>query len=278
MGNIAYLRGQISGQTWSGNYYFAGMESKMGEFEFLLASNGNTYTIQKFMDSSVKGSYGYGMSGSKMLADTPNEKDCFKTDLDYIGTSHSWTGSFTNGLTMYVIDDVSTPAFCRQSSYVYSYQSGPQSSSEQGTCYENNQVSPGQYFESGTTQGLELIVAKNADSYYYLWWAIANDGEYNWTTTNPGTNNGYNPAPYTRLPPGDKLGYSSDQYVCYEFQSTDMENSCFERAPVGANIGSSMTCPSDQDNQDTYDGLVAVLSLVLINFITSIGTVYYLTF
>jgi len=164
MGNIAYLRGTISGQIWTGNYYFAGMESKMGVFSFKLSSDGNSYTIENFMDSSVKGSYGTDMSGTKLSSTPPNEKDCFKTDLDYIGTTHSWTGSFTNGLTMYVMDDVSTPAFCRQGSYVYSYEGGPQSSSELGTCYDNNQVSPGQYFESGTSQGNACISSFSCSS------------------------------------------------------------------------------------------------------------------
>ena len=75
---LGYMRGDITGDVWNGEYYMAGLEARHGTFNFTLATDGLSYS-GVFAESI---GYSFGMSGNKTSIPgyVPKDTDCFKTD------------------------------------------------------------------------------------------------------------------------------------------------------------------------------------------------------
>lgn len=208
-----------------------GIEAQRGTFSLTITpGTPNTYAASW---SQLPGTYTYTSTGSQSDTNEPTDPlECFKTDDDYVSLAkaHSFTGAF--GFLdnkKIALDD----GKMRRATYVYTWGEGNVADGyQQGPIYENNQVVPSQWYESGGTEGMELLVAKNATAFYYLWWWAARMSDFDITKGNSGNSgrsiNSIKSASYD--------GY--DEWNCLILTTASQEATCRQL---------TATCDEDDD-------------------------------
>jgi hypothetical protein len=75
---FGYLRGEVTGNEWQGEFFMAGIEARHGSFSFTLAADGMSYSGM-FTESA---GFSYSMGGDLVssLGAVPKDTDCFKSD------------------------------------------------------------------------------------------------------------------------------------------------------------------------------------------------------
>lgn len=244
--DTAYMRGTIDATTdvWTGNFYVQGIEAQRGTFSLTMTTGTpNTYAASW---TQLPGIFTYNSAGSQSDTNEPSKIDCFKTDDDYVSLAktHSFTGTLGFGANhKTALDDGNM----RRASYVYTWGEGNIADGYQlGPIYENNQVVPSQWYESGGTEGMELLVAKNATAFYYLWWWAARMSDFDitkGTTSNSGRSvNNQVSTSYD--------GY--DEWNCMIHSTTSAETTCLQ-----------LTTTCDEDDETEVTGTVSMAFTIL---------------
>lgn len=139
-------------------------------------------------------------SSSKTNSEKPENQFCFETDLSYLGKSHDFTGTYLNERgTFWNIDDQSQAVDnpYTLSSYNYVWNDGTPSNGSTngpfGDSFETHQVQSGIWYDGGNVnwEGIEIRVARNKDSYNYMWWFLSNMNSYDYSTFSKDSNAGY---------------------------------------------------------------------------------------
>lgn len=120
LSKFGYLRGQIRGDEWTGNYYLAGIEARHGTFSLSLAGDGLSYS--GLFSESV--GYSYAMGGNKLSTVVPKDTDCFKTDASLLTQSarltlYSYTSNaIATNIARYVYH-LSSYRLCKYILFIY---------------------------------------------------------------------------------------------------------------------------------------------------------------
>jgi hypothetical protein len=265
VGWTMYMRGNIVGNVWSGNYYMAGKGARRGTFEYTLTSDssGEYFTVTSFTDSQG-GNVPLTFPGSfqKTNGDTPEKQFCFETDLSYLGASHDFTGTYLNERgTFWNIDDKSQAAQdpYSLSSYNYVWNDGTPSNGSTngpfGDSFENHQVQSGIWYDGGNSgwEGIEIRVAKDANSWYYMWWFLSNMNSYDYSTFNKDSNAGYS----YNYRVGSSTYIDSSAYQCNQFDLAYEEALCNQRTSDTQYVGTSTTLCDQTDTKSLTSGALA---------------------
>lgn len=284
MSLAGYLRGTItvSGTNviWNGTYYWPGLDQRTGAFTYILTGNADTtFTVTSFVDGPL-GDIANGQTGSNVDSVVPTDQACFNTDVDYINTLHNYTGLWGNGYTVFNIEDQLDGTLI--AAYKYSYASDPDTpydSSNIGYKYATGHVVPGQYYEQGATQGIQMWVAKSATEYYYLWWGIDTMSAFD-ALCDPGNTCGQ--STYTIV--AATLQNPANEYNCLGLDTVAEENACFttSSSAVTTNVETaSSTCYHDSDDDTTNGNLAPMINgafaFSIINFVLIVLVLAWVT-
>lgn len=265
LSSLGYMRGKIVGNVWTGDYWLAGFEGRMGHFR--LALGGGLASYDGYLTENP-GRQNMTTSGTRTSSSMPTDMECFRTDSEYLvdGATYDLTGHYTQPAAdnehWYFIHDGTT----HTSSYTYTADSIPGTS--YGPVYLNGQVSLDNWYEAGLDEGIELIVAKNATTFYNLWWFAPRVSEVDYSTKeddNFGIFINYL-NPMSSSLSTDDLTDLAESSNCYILWTEDMEEDCFESG-------------SDDDNEDhdlIIEMLGAVLAFSLIGLLMLGGVIYLL--
>ncbi|RYG63409.1 hypothetical protein EON64_16010, partial [archaeon] len=113
-------------------------------------------------------------------------------------------------------------------SYVYTYpDSGVISpGTGYGPTFWNGQVWAFNWYETGSDQGIEITVAKNSTTNYYVWWFIPSMSSFNYSTSSsPGTIGIFYRDKLSGFSYADAVTGSSSE-MCYALWTTSAEASC----------------------------------------------------
>lgn len=224
---IGYMRGIIdSDDVWTGNFYLQGLSAPRGTFSLALSTGSTnafngTWTLsgyqQTFTTSDIQ----------QESATTPDDSMCFRADDDLLTSSEEYylSGRYLhNSNNVYTFYANSQYRYC---SYYYEWNTGFEYGYIQGPTFENGQVGPNQWYESGSTQGIEMFVAKNETAVYYMWWTAESVAA--WDGPDGTQDNSMSMIFRTSSPNTDY-----NDYMCYAFESAFQENQCFG-APTADN-------------------------------------------
>lgn len=218
---IGYMRGKIDSNTnmWTGNFYLQGLAATRGTFSLILSTGSpNNYSG----NWTINGYDKPFATNSVQQEDTttPDDSVCFRTDNDLLTSSEEYylSGNFLHSSNnVYIFYADSEYRYC---SYYYEWNTGFEYGFIQGPTFENGQVGPNQWYESGSTQGIEMFVAKNQTAVYYMWWSAESLAA--WDGPDGNQNNAMSMIFKTSLP-----NTEYNEYMCYVFESAFQENQCF---------------------------------------------------
>eukprot|EP01031_Cornospumella_fuschlensis_P026287 gene26287-31754_t len=240
MSSVGYLRGTIAGNVWTGQYVLAGAEAINGDFVLVLDPTTSTYSGNYTQAGS---SIVATATGTQTSASTPSDLECFKVDDDLLTQTTFFDMTGVYGVASTPNYMYSSDGYC-QVSYTYYYSDGtPSPGTGYGPTFWNGQVYVFNWYETGSDEGIEIEVAKNSTTNYYVWWFIPSMSSFDYSSgSTPG-----NTATNYR----NKLsGYSyadavtgSSEYMCYALWTTSAESSC-----IGATS-------DDDDDDDDGDGI-----------------------
>jgi len=182
--DLGYMVGEIdSNDVWSGNFFIQGYDAQQGTFSFTLVSGSFTGTWQyKGQQDSID------TSGSQTSSVEPKADVCFKVDDNFIDANianpFSISGTYksdNSDTDIYYSLDGGDGTF--YGSYQYTWGAGNTANGFfygpiQTIASNGIQVGMADWYEAGNTVGLELYVAKNASSYYYMWLWIPRTSDY----------------------------------------------------------------------------------------------------
>ncbi|RYH05812.1 hypothetical protein EON65_43725 [archaeon] len=121
----------------------------------------------------------------------------------------------------------------------------------------NGQAWPSNWYESGSSEGIELVLAKNDTMTYYLWWYIPSMSSFDYSSATSGTMG----VSYR----GKISGYSyadavtgSSEYMCYALWTSSAESSC---------MGNSLDDDDDDDEGDSNKLLGAAVAFSVLTFV-----------
>lgn len=224
---IGYMRGKIdSSDVWSGNFYLQGLSAPRGTFSLTLSTGSpNSFSGDWTLDG-----YDESFTTTSVQQEgttTPDDSVCFRTDDDLLTSSEEYylSGNYLHSSNnVYIFYADSQYRYC---SYYYEWNTGFEYGYIQGPTFENGQVGPNQWYESGSTQGIEMFVAKNKTAVYYMWWTAESLAA--WDGPDGTQGNSMSMIYKTSLPNTDY-----NEYMCYAFESAFQENLCFG-APIADN-------------------------------------------
>lgn len=245
---LGYMRGTIdASDVWTGNFYLQGLESRRGTFSLTLSqAASNTFAgvwtekpsvLETFTSTGVQES----------TVEPPNFK-CFKADDSYLTTTdaHSFSGYYTNsgGTEWWIQDHQDTHV----ASYIYDWGDAAGTIGLGhcvGTNHEKGQVMAHNWYEQGSWQGIEMLVAKNATSFYLSWWFVARTAD--WTYCDPDTDDGCYHAQKFIYNKQSSENQAADDNFCSNFDTTYDEDLCVQRTTV---------CDGDDDDVSTVKTLM----------------------
>lgn len=245
LSSLGYMRGEIVGDVWAGEYWLAGFEARMGTFRLALSAGGDEYSGY----FTEKPGQNITASGSRTNASMPEDLECYRTDAEYLedGVSFAFHGHFTQASDPYdnwwLTNDGSTVT----STYTYTENAIP--GTTYGPMFLNGQVSVSNWFEPGKDEGIYLLVARNETSFYNLWWYFPRVSDVD-ISQKP---NGYFGTNINLLSPGvqdSEVARMAESGNCYVLWTDDMESDCLERS------GDSS---SSEDHEVITDLLIAIL-------------------
>jgi len=255
---FGYLRGDISGDTWQGEYFMAGLEARHGTFSFTLASDGLSYS-GSFTESV---GFSYGMAGDKLssVGVVPKDTDCFKTDdvllmKSALNTEYQYTSNAlaTNIASNSTQDRV---AYTDANSHVsVSWTASFGIGFNYGPSFVAGQVACAQWYEGNAAEGIELFVAKDMDSFYSIWLMSSTVSMFNYTQVVE-VDKSYGVEINVML---DKLA-TAEQGMEFSFLrllTTTDESTC-----SNAMAGDSMNCDDDDEAVVILIVFIAVLLVV----------------
>lgn len=258
---IGYIRGTVTDNftITNANWYMQGYEGRHGTVTLTLTTSTTpaTYTAS-WLDDGGNG-YSYTSSGSQTGTDMPDPLQCFQPDdsclpscsFEMAGIYEATTG---DGNTYWNNND-------DQGNYVASYQyTWGAGNIANGYQYgpimdQTAQIGVGDWYESGNTVGVEMWVAKNATSYYYMWWWIPRISDYDF---NGGQSHGNS----------IKTRYSLDtsdynEWKCYIYPQSSDEDDCFQNTGTG---GCPDVVANDDNNFVQRPVGMAILVFAILNF------------
>lgn len=258
---LGYMRGEVSGDEFSGEFWLQGWESIQGTFSLVLS--GSSYSGSFTQQPGIT----YNISGSKISSSEPSDLECQRSD-DYLLTSteyYSSTGSYVHvggdngkGIVSNSIQESEAGAGTTYGTYQYVfYSTGVLAhGTEYSVSHLNGQVKTGRWSESGGYSGINMYVAKNSTHHYTSWWDVPRIAEFDFSLASNPDLEGHN-----LMEKVDAMSLPEDsrdpgEYVCLELFKEEDENRCFGYFFEN----------DDDDDSVSSETLLAILSFSVLSF------------
>lgn len=279
--NVGYMRGTINPATlaWVGSFFTAGFEVKHGTFSLTLGTGttGNATLTGSF--SELPG-IDYSLASTRWSSAVPGDFDCFRSDLSLLTTStvFDFTGAWydpaaTIKVPYYLAIDGSVSPPSSTGSYVYYFSDGtPSPGVGTGTANLYGQVVSNNWYESGSSQGLDLFVAKNTTYAYILWWYFSRMSDFDYSYVSDPFYYGKHAYARNASVSTSTAIQKSTETMCYALWTAAAEQSCT----------ASTTVIVDDDNDDGSDSngnggkglLIAILVVATLTFFAGLITMF----
>lgn len=179
--NAGYMVGTLENNRWQGKYFLAGEEAARGHFDIMLNADGGGYQGKRM----AAGQFGeVPFSGSRISAATPSDLDCFRSSPSMFtedAGKHPWEGMFHGVVENWNINEhKGHDTF--SSSYHYELDGQRVDGYERGSLHDEGRVGMSSFFEGGAARGVDLMVARDKDSFYSTYWAIPSMAAFDYST------------------------------------------------------------------------------------------------
>lgn len=281
--NVGYMRGTIDATTfqWSGSFYTVGFEVKHGTFSVVLGTDGTTGKATLSGSFTELPNILYSITSTRQSSVVPDDFDCFRSDIsllsstgnyDFTGAWYDPSSSVSPPMPYYLAIDTSVTPASSTGSYVYYYADGtPSPGVGTGTANLYGQVVSNNWYESGSTEGMDLLVAKNATYSYILWWYFSRMSDFDYSyVTDPSY---FGRHAYTRnssVSTSMAIQKSTDT-MCYALWTSAAEQSCTTTSSI---IVSDDDNNSDNNSALHHNILIAILVMVVLTFIAVTVTLF----
>lgn len=283
--NLGYMRGTINSNTntWAGQFWLSGFEAKNGDFSLTLAGNGNSYsgTFTEKPGSKLI----VTTSGDRVASDsTPSDTDCFKTDSSFLTTSTytDYTGTYYEPGDNYPwSESTNSETAMYTGSYEYPYSDGSIIPGvDFGPIFLNGQVATFNWYEPGSDEGIGIQVAKNATSFYSLWWFFSRVSDFDYTLKDED----FYGQDFSIRDNSVSTADSETKAVsnmCYMLSTDSAEESCLESYSDdnsgGSNSGGSSSSNNNDDEADqTLSMATAAFVFAFFTFLLLVGMIIFM--
>jgi hypothetical protein len=275
--NVGYMRGEINdANLWTGYFWMAGIESRRGSFELAL-NNSEASFYGLFTDST---GYDYKMSGIRLSGPelTPSDVECFRTSDDLLvpsllsapfnfsGTIHA--ANVKSGSTQ----SKSIIAFS-DSSVRVSWEAPWGRGFNLGSCFSDGQVACVNWYEAGPDEGIELMVARNATTFYSIWIGASSVSDFNYTTYFV-LHSGYG-IELNSIIDATTSVTEADSYSYLRLLTEQDEDTCYDAIANANFIDDSNDCDNDSGSSSLVVGLVVALVVSLVFNCVSLVTIFW---
>lgn len=274
--NIGIVRGTISGNVFTGEFYLAGQEAKRGTFSLTLNADVSTGYTGTFSEEPNPAAITIAVTGSRVTNTAPSEVECMKVDNSmltrtaYTDITGVWYRSGNSNPYYYAVDST---AKTEVSSYSYIYADGTVSpGTSYGTVYLNGQLLLENWYERGADEGMTIILAKNDTAAYSIWWFYSRISDFDYSqVTDPdfwGTQFFKKDTSYSSA----DVFAAVNKNTCYMLSSKTYEDSCL------ASYSAPTSISSDNDDAALSDMVGATVAFSVLVFLLLVGIVAYLCF
>merc|ERR1712224_148731 len=204
------------------------------------------------------------VTGKKVSATVPTDAECFRADLDYLKDDAKGLSAGSVPPTAdFPYDVKSFDAQSITGSYMWVYEGEETRGSQHGNCYIGTQpdVCTTSFYETGSFEGISLVVAKNATFFFESWFSVGSLSQFNPAHSEDETDY-YHNAHNTFMIEHDTTNADltvqrSGRYVCTALWTEELENKCF--APeTTSEAATTITIISESSQARLNVGLVIV--------------------
>lgn len=176
-------------------------------------------------------------------------------------------------------------------SYTYDFEGDVLPGTQSGPLYEKQQVCVNNWYEAGSDNGIELMVAKNESFFYSLWWYVPAVSDVNYAAqVDDDALHAVKLSTKISSVSAAEAEEASLKNQCYFLTDVDYEDVCIAATSSiddddddddNTSSSSNSNKKKDDNDDDTFDSgdrdlLIAILTFVLLTFITAVAALLVL--